>query len=100
MTSDIANNFGYTSISGSGIRGAPIDGDKVSLSMRLLLADDLIQTDTMDIQTSPKRITICHIPHGDPKNVLVISDGTYAGSEHVREYSDYLRPTIFPKQHS
>lgn len=99
MCPNIAVFFGYNSISGSRPLDVTIDRDRIGLAIRPPLAEDLTQEDTVDIQTN-KRVTICHVPHGDPKNRHAISAGTYADSEHVREYSDYLRHTIFLTQHS
>ena len=100
MCSDISDIFGYTSISGGGALDAIIGKDRISLAIRLALTEGLTQEDTVNIQTNPNRVTICHVPQGDPKNRHTISAGSYADSEHVREYSDYLRPTIFLTQHS
>lgn len=95
MCSNIADIFGYNNISGSRALDATIGRDRINLVMRPALVEDLTQEDTVSIQTSPKRVTICHGSPGNPKNRHAISDGTYAVSEHVREHSDYLRPTIF-----
>src|SRR5918992_5514579 len=90
MCSNISNIFGCTSTSGIRALDATIDRDGISLAIRPSLTEDLTQEDTVDIQTNPKRVTICHVPQGDPKNRHTISAGSYADSEHVREYSDYL----------
>jgi hypothetical protein len=100
MCSSIADIFGYTSISSSRAPDATIGRDRISLAIRPALAEDLTEEDSVDIQTNPKRVTICHVPHADPKNRHTISAGTYSDSEHVHEYSNYLRPTIFLTQHS
>jgi len=100
MCSDIACIFGYANISCSGALGTTIDRHRISLARRLALAEDLTQEDIVDIQTNPKRVTICHIPQGDPKNRHTISASSYADSEHVYEYSDYLTASIFLMQHS
>jgi hypothetical protein len=99
MHSKIFDIFRYNSISGSRVLYATIGRDRISLVMRPALAEDLTQEDTMGIQTNPRRVTICHVPPGDP-NRHAISAGTYAVSEHVREYSDYLTSSIFLTQHS
>jgi hypothetical protein len=90
MCSIISDNFGYNSISGSRALDATTRRDKISLVMRLALAEDLTQENTAGIQTNPKRPTICHVPPGNPKNRHAICAGTCAVSEHVREYSDFL----------
>ena len=95
MCSNISNIFGCTSTSGIRALDATIGRDGISLAIRPSLAEDLTQEDTVNIQTNPKKVTICHVSHGDPKNRHAIRAGTHADSEHVREYSDYLRPTIF-----
>ena len=100
MCSDIADSIGYTNISFSGALDATIGRDRISLAIRPALAEDLTQEDTVNIQTNPKWLTICHVPQGGPKNRHTISAGSYADSEHVREYSDYLTSSIFLIQHS
>ncbi|HYZ60410.1 MAG TPA: hypothetical protein VE544_12195 [Nitrososphaeraceae archaeon] len=100
MCSDIADIFGYASISCSGALDATIGRDRISLAMRPALEEDLTQEDIVDIQTNPKRVTICHVPQGDRKNRHTISAGSYADSEHMYEYSDYLTANIFLIQHS
>ena len=100
MCSNIADIFGYASISCSGALDATISRDRISLAIRAALAEDLTQEDIVDIETNPKRVTICHVPQGDPKNRHTISAGSYADSEHVHEYSDYLTSSIFLTQHS
>lgn len=100
MCSNIADIFGYASISCSGALGTTIGRDRISLAIRPALAEDLTQEDIVDIQTNPKRVTIYHVPQGDPKNRHTISAGTYANSEHSHEYSDYLTASIFLIQHS
>ncbi len=101
MCSTIADIFGYTSMSCSRPPDATIGKDRTSLAIRPPLAEDLTQEDTtVDIQTNLKRITICHILHGELKNRHAISAGSYADSEHAREYGDYLTPVIFLMQDS
>ena len=100
MCSNIADIFGYTGVSGCGALDATIGRDRISLAIRPALAEGLTQEDTVNIQTNPKRVTICHVPPGDPKNRHTISAGSYADSQHVREYSNYLTPSIFLTQHS
>ena len=93
MCSNIANIFGYSG--GSRALNATINKDRISLTMRPALAEDLTPEDRVHIQTTFKRVTICHVPHGDPRNRYSISAGTSKVSEYMREYSDYLRPAIF-----
>lgn len=100
MCSNVVDIFGYTSISGSGALNATIGKDRISLAIRPALAEDLTQEDTVNIQTNPNRVTIYHVPQGDLKNRHTISAGSYADSEHVREYRDYLTSSIFLTQHS
>ena len=100
MCSDIADIFGYTSISGGGALDATIGRDRISLAIRPALAEDLTQEDTVNIQTNPKWLTICHVPQGGPKNRHTISAGSYADEEHVREYIDYLTSSILMILHS
>ena len=100
MCSDIAHIFGYANTSCSGALDTTIDRDRISLAMRPALEEDLIQEDIVDIQTNPKWVTICHVPQGGLKNRHTISAGSYADSEHVYEYSDYLTASIFLIQHS
>lgn len=100
MCSDIADIFGYASISCSGALYVTIDRDRISLAMRPALEEDLTQEDVVDIQTNPKWVTICHVPQGGLKNRHTISASSYADSEHVHEYSDYLPTSIFLMQHS
>ena len=93
MCSNIADTFGY----GEGSRApeATINKERISLTMRPALAEDLTPEDTVDIQTNSKRVIICPVLQSDPRKRHAISCGTYAVSEYLREYSDYLRPTIF-----
>jgi hypothetical protein len=93
MCSNIADTFGYGG--GSGALDATINKDRISLLTRPALAEDLTPEDTVDIQTNFKRVTVCTVPQSDPRKRHAISGGTYAVSEYMREYSDYLRPTIF-----
>jgi hypothetical protein len=100
MCSDIADIFGYSSISCREALNATISRDTISLAIKPALVEDLIQEDVVDIQTNPKRVTICHVPQGDPKNRHTISASSYTDSEHVHEYSDYLTASVFLMQHS
>ena len=100
MCSTVVDIFGYTSISGSGALDATIGKDRSSIAMRPALEEDLTQEDIADTQTNPKRVTICHVPQGDPKNRHIISAGSYADSEHVREYTNYLTASILLIQYS
>ena len=97
---DIADIFGYASISCSGALGATIDRHRISLARRLALAEDLTQENIVYMQTNLERVTFCYVLQGDPKNRCTISAGSYAYSEHVHEYSDYLAASIFLMQHS
>ena len=94
MCSDVAHIFGCANISCSGALDATIVRDRISLAIGPALAEHLTQEDVVDIQANPKRVTFCHVQQGDPKNRHTISAGSYAGSEHVCEYSNYLRPSI------
>jgi hypothetical protein len=100
MCSDIADIFGYASISCSGALDTTIGRYRISLARRPALKEDLTQEDIVDIQTNPKRVTICHVPQSGPKIRHTISAGSYADSEHVYEYSDYLTASLFLIQHS
>jgi hypothetical protein len=100
MCSDIADIFGYPSISGNGALYVTISRYRISLAIRPALVEDLTQEDIVDIQTNPKWVTICHVPQGGPKIRHTISAGSYADSEHVYEYSDYLTASVFLIQHS
>jgi hypothetical protein len=99
MRSNIADIFGYNNISGSRPPAATIDRDRIGLSIRLALSEDLTQEDRMDIQTNPKRVNICHILHGEPKNRHAISAGIYADSDQYVNIA-IIRPPIFLTQHS
>ena len=100
MCSDIAHIFGYINISCSGALGITIDRHRISLARRLVLAEGLTQENIVDMQTNLERVTFCHVLQGDPKNRCTIIVGSYAYSEHVHEYSNYLAASIFPMQHS
>ena len=100
MCSDIAHIFGYTNISCSGALAITIDRHRISLARRLVLAEGLTQENIVDMQTNLERVTFCHVLQGDPKNRCTIIVGSYAYSEHVHEYSNYLAASIFPMQHS
>jgi hypothetical protein len=89
MCSNIADIFGYPRMSGNRALDATIGRDRINLAIKPALPEYLTQEDTVDVQTNPKRVTICHIPHGEPKNRHAISAGTYADSEHVHEYSNH-----------
>jgi hypothetical protein len=40
--------------------------------------------------TNPKKVTICHIPPGNPDERHTITVGAPAVAAHVREHGDYL----------
>jgi hypothetical protein len=52
MCSDIADIFGYSSISCREALNATISRDTISLAIRPALVEDLIQEDVVDIQTN------------------------------------------------
>ena len=89
MRSNIPDIFRYTSISGSRALEATIRRDRISLALKTALQEYLTQEHTVDVQTNPKRVTICHIPYDESKNRHAISAGTYADSELVHEYSNH-----------
>jgi hypothetical protein len=93
MCSNFADTFGYGG--GSRALDATINKERISLTMRPALAEGLTPEDTVDIQTNFKRAIICPVLQSDPRKRHAISCGTHAVSEYLREYSDYLRLTIF-----
>ena len=40
--------------------------------------------------TNPKKVTICHIPPGEPENRHTITVGAPSVAAHVREHGDYI----------
>jgi hypothetical protein len=57
-------------------------------------ADDLTEEDILSLQdpTNPKKVTICHIPPGNPDNRHTITIGAPAVAAHVSEHGDYIGP--------
>ena len=100
MCSDLAHIFGYADITCSRALGTTIDRHRISLARRLALAEDLTQENVVDMQTNLESVTFCHVLQGDPKNRCTISAGSYAYSERVHEYSNYLAASIFLMQHN
>jgi hypothetical protein len=56
-------------------------------------ADDLTEEDLLSLQdpTQPK-VTICHIPPGNPENRHTITIGASAVAAHVAEHGDEIGP--------
>ena len=54
-------------------------------------ADDLTEEDILSLQ-DPKKVTICHIPPGNPDNRHTITIGAPAVAAHVVEHGDYIGP--------
>ena len=40
--------------------------------------------------TNPKKVTECHIPHGNPDNSQTITTGAPSVAAHVRNHGDYI----------
>jgi len=54
-----------------------------------VLANDLTSEDILSLQ-DPDKVTICHIPPGDPENRHTITIGASAVPAHVRNHGDYI----------
>jgi hypothetical protein len=56
-------------------------------------ADDLTAEDILSLQDpSVAKVTICHIPPGNPANRHEITVGEPAVAAHIRDHGDYVGP--------
>ena len=53
-------------------------------------ANDLTEEDLLSLQVDQFKVTICHIPPGDPENRHTITIGASAVAGHVRNHGDYI----------
>jgi hypothetical protein len=53
-------------------------------------ADDLTEEDLLSLQVDQLKVTICHIPPGEPENRHTITIGASAVASHVRNHGDPL----------
>ena len=54
-------------------------------------ANDLTEEDIASLQIpNVKKVTICHIPPGEPENRHTITIGAPAVAAHVRDHGDYI----------
>jgi hypothetical protein len=56
------------------------------------LANDLTTEDILSLQGGVRKVTICHIPPGDPANAHEITVGEPAVAAHVRNHGDTIGP--------
>jgi hypothetical protein len=63
------------------------------------LANDLTPEDILSLQDPAQlKVTICHIPPGDPANRHTITVGAQAVPAHIRNHGDYIGPCQPPQE--